>query len=181
MSPNPSTRRVVGVVSVWLAAVVVAVSAQQPATPPAPGGQGEKSPQQIVFERFQRAERVMNASCSAAGCHTLRPIQTAAKDDEGWTATIAAMAEKGAKVAPDDLPILTEYLVRYHGPLPEGEGRSILLNICTLCHDLQRVRTRRATIEGWKDLLDQMIFEGAPLADDQIPILLTYLARNFHQ
>ena len=56
---------------------------------------------------------------------------------------------------------------------------AILLNTCTICHDLQRVRTRRATPEGWKELLEEMIFEGAPLSDDNIPILLTYLARNF--
>jgi hypothetical protein len=169
-------------VSAWVGALAVVISAQQqPAKPPASAPPAEKSPQQLIFERFQRAERVMNASCSDAACHTVRAIQTAAMDQAGWTRTIAAMIDKGAKLAPDDLPILTEYLVRYHGPLPEGEGRAILLNICTLCHDLQRVRSHRASVEGWKELIDAMIFEGAPLPDDQIPVLLTYLARNFHE
>ena len=27
----------------------------------------------------------MNMSCSVSGCHTIRPIQTAAMDQEGWT------------------------------------------------------------------------------------------------
>lgn len=177
---KPSTRRVVGLVSAWVAVMAVVVSAQQPpAAPAAP--QREKTPQEIVFERFQRAERVMNLSCSVSGCHTIRPIQTAAMDQDGWTKTIATMVEKGAKITPEDTEVLTDYLVRYHGPLPDGDGKAILLNICTMCHDLQRVRTRRATVEGWKELLDEMIFEGAPLADDQIPVLLTYLSRNFHQ
>jgi hypothetical protein len=161
-----------------MAAVAVVVSAQQPSG--AAPQQGDKSPQQLAFERFQRAERVMNMSCSVTGCHTVRPIQTAAMDQEGWTKTIDAMIEKGAKLEmPTDKDILIEYLVQQHGPLPEGEGRTILLNTCTICHDLQRVRTRRATPEGWKELLEEMIFEGAPLSDDNIPILLTYLARNF--
>jgi len=43
------------------------------------------------------------------------------------------------------------------------------------------VRSHRSSIEGWKELLDAMIFEGAPLSDDAIPVLLTYLARNFHE
>ena len=163
-------------VSAWLATVAVALSAQQPTAPPP----GDKSPQQVAFERFQRAERVMNMSCSVTGCHTVRPIQTAAKDAAGWSQTVDAMIEKGAKFEkPEDKDILIEYLVQQHGPLPEGEGRTILLNTCTICHDLQRVRTRRATPEGWKELLEEMIFEGAPLSDDNIPILLTYLARNF--
>lgn len=177
---KPSTRRVVGLVSAWMAVLAIVVSGQQPPAPatPAPAG---KSPQQLAFERIQRGERVMNLSCSDAACHTIRPIQTAAMDEAGWTKTIAAMVEKGAKVAPDDVPILTEYLVRYHGPLPDGDGKAIMLNICTLCHDLQRVRSHRSSIEGWKELLDAMIFEGAPLSDDAIPVLLTYLARNFHE
>ena len=176
-----STRWVLGVVSAWvatMAAVITVAGAQQPSSPTAP--QGDKSPQQIAFERFQRAERVMNGSCSVTGCHTIRPIQTAAKDQEGWTKTVDAMIEKGAKLElPDDKDILIQYLVQQHGPLPDGEGKAILLNTCTICHDLQRVRTRRATPEGWKELLEEMIFEGAPLSDDNIPILLTYLARNF--
>jgi cytochrome c5 len=163
-----------------MAALAIVVSGQQPAAPASPAP-AEKSPQQLAFERFQRAERVMNLSCSDAACHTIRPIQTAAMDEAGWMKTIAAMVEKGAKIAPDDLPILTEYLVRYHGPLPDGDGKAIMLNICTLCHDLQRVRSHRSTVEGWKELIDAMIFEGAPLPDDAIPVLLTYLARNFHE
>ena len=128
-------------VSAWLATVAVALSAQQPTAPPP----GDKSPQQVAFERFQRAERVMNMSCSVTGCHTVRPIQTAAKDAAGWSQTVDAMIEKGAKFEkPEDKDILIEYLVQQHGPLPEGEGRTILLNTCTICHDLQRVRTRRA-------------------------------------
>ena len=174
---KPSTRWVLGVVSAWTVVVAVVVSAQQPS---GAAPQGDKSPQQIAFERFQRAERVMNMSCSVTGCHTVRPIQTAAKDQQGWTKTIDEMIEKGAKLEmPEDKDILTEYLVQQHGPLPEGEGRTILLNTCTICHDLQRVRTRRATPEGWKELLEEMIFEGAPLSDDNIPILLIYLSRNF--
>jgi hypothetical protein len=174
---KPSTRRVVALVSAWVTVVAAIVSAQPPS---GAAPQGDKSPQQIRFERIQRAERVMNGSCSAVGCHTIRPIQTAAKDLEGWTKTVDAMIEKGAKLPlPEDKEILIEYLVDYHGPLPEGEGKAILLNICTICHDLQRVRTRRATPEGWHELLENMIFEGAPLSDENIPILLTYLARNF--
>ena len=140
---KPSTRRVVGLVSAWLPVIifVAVVSAQQPAAPAAPAGQ--KTAQEIAFERFQRAERVMNLSCSVSGCHTIRPIQTAAKDEAGWTQTIAMMVEKGAKITPEDTDVLKDYLVRYHGPLPEGDGRAVLLNICTMCHDLKRIRFGR--------------------------------------
>jgi cytochrome c5 len=177
VSLKPSTRRVMGLLSAWAAAMTIVVSGQQPAGTPAATPQ--KSEQQLLFERYQRGERVMNASCSAVGCHTIRPIQTAAMDEAGWSQTISTMLEKGAKVDPDDVPVLTDYLVRFHGPLPEGEGRAIVLNICTMCHDLQRVRTHGGSVEDWFELLNAMIGEGAPLTDDQIPIILKYLATNF--
>jgi hypothetical protein len=121
----------------------------------------------------------MNLTCSASGCHTIRPVQTAAKDEEGWTKTIDDMIARGAKVSPEDRPFLTEYLVRFHGPLPDGEGKPIVLTICTMCHDLERVRTHGGTVEDWFDLLNAMIGEGAPLLDEQIPVVLKYLATNF--
>lgn len=171
-----STRRVLGVLSVWCAVTAIAVAAQQPAAaPPA----GQKSEQELRFERLQRGSRVMNASCGVSTCHTVRAIQTSAKDEAAWKQTVQAMIDKGAKVAPEDVPFLTEYLTRFHAPLPEGEGKAIVLNICTICHDLERVRTHGGTVEDWFDLINAMIGEGAPLTDEQIPVVLKYLATNF--
>jgi len=38
----------------------------------------------------------------------------------------------------EDVSGFVDYLVRKHGPLPEGAGKKIMLNECTLCHDLER-------------------------------------------
>lgn len=175
-----STRRVLALLSAWTGVMAIAAGAQQQAGGNAPAGaQRPKSEQEIRFERLQRGSRVMNASCSVSACHTIRAIQTSAKDEEGWKQTVQSMVEKGAKVAPEDVPFLTEYLARFHAPLPEGEGRAIVLNICTICHDLERVRTHGGTVEDWFDLINAMIGEGAPLTDEQIPVVLKYLATNF--
>src|SRR5437867_144485 len=178
---KPSTRLVVGFASAWMAVVAAVISAQQQSgTAPAAVPQGENSPRQPVLEPFQRADRAINISCSVVGCHTVRLIETSAMDREGWTKTVNVMIEKGAKLeSVEDKEILIESLARDHGPLPEGEGRKILLNVCTICHDLQRVRSRLFTPDGWKAVLEEMIIGGAPLTDDTFPILLTYLSRNF--
>jgi hypothetical protein len=89
------------------------------------------------------------------------------------------MIEKGAEVKADDVRPLVEYLVKYHGPLPDGPGKELVLNICTQCHDLQRVRRTRLTPEGWVALLETMLNEGAPLSEKDFPDVLRYLARNF--
>lgn len=125
----------------------------------------------------ERGEQILHANCTA--CHDLRPIQVQALDHEGWTERVKVETGKGAKLEPKDIPILVDYLVKYHGPLPDGEGKHILLNTCTLCHDLQRVRRERATPEGWAEILDAMLNEGAPLSEQEFPVLLRYLARNF--
>jgi cytochrome c5 len=125
----------------------------------------------------ERGERLMNASC--LGCHDLRPIQVQALDAAGWKTTVDAEIGRGAKVAAGDLPVLIDYLVANHGPLPDGAGKAILLNTCTLCHDLKRVRQHHATAEEWASTLQAMLNEGAPLADEDFPVLLRYLAVNF--
>src|ERR1700687_2069420 len=86
----------------------------------------------------ERGEQILNGSCTT--CHDLGPIQVQAMDKAGWTNNVDSMIQRGADVAKDDLPILIDYLVADHGPLPDGPGKNIVLNICTMCHDLNRVR-----------------------------------------
>jgi cytochrome c5 len=128
-------------------------------------------------QQVDRGEQILNGSCIT--CHDARPIRTQALDKDGWTKMVAGMVEKGAEVKPEDLPVLIEYLVNNHGPLPEGAGKNVLLNVCTECHDLKRVLRHGATREQWEETLIAMLNEGAPLTEQDFPVLLAYLARNF--
>jgi cytochrome c5 len=122
-------------------------------------------------------ERIMNASCQT--CHDVRPIQTQAMDADGWRKTVNAMIEMGATVAPRDVPVLVEYLAREHGPLPDGPGKRVLLNTCTLCHDLGRVKLGRRSPEEWEEALNAMLNEGAQLSDEEFAAVLGYLSKHF--
>jgi len=122
-------------------------------------------------------EKVLNSACLS--CHELRPIETTALDREGWTKVVDAMVAKGAPVKTEDVPALLKYLTSNYGPLPDGPGKTILLNICTQCHTLERVKVRGGNRESWDELLSHMLNEGAPLSDGDYPVLLNYLARNF--
>ena len=124
-----------------------------------------------------KGEGIQNAAC--LGCHDLRPIQTAALDKDGWAGIVDSMIQKGADVKDADKPVLIDYLYRNHGPLPEGKGKDILLNTCTVCHDLGRVRQHRVSPEEWEETLLAMLNEGAMLSDQDFPVLLNYLAKNF--
>lgn len=123
------------------------------------------------------AVRILNRSCTS--CHDLRPVETSALDQEGWTRLVNSMVQKGAEVKAEDVPVLVEHLVQNHGPLPDGPGRSIMLNVCTQCHTLDRVRIRTMSRTEWEELLLHMLNEGAQLTDEELPILLNYLTQNF--
>jgi cytochrome c5 len=136
-------------------ALVVAVGAQAPRT----------------------GEQVMNASCT--GCHDATYIQTSAKSQMEWEETVNQMVQLGATVKAEERPILLTYLVRTHGPMPNGAGKDIILNTCTICHDLTRIKRSSHTEEEWEGTLIAMLNEGAPLSDDDFPVVLAYLTRNF--
>jgi len=128
-------------------------------------------------EALSKGEKILNASCIT--CHDLRKVQTQALDAEGWTKIVNAMVEKGAKVQKGDIPMLVRFLEDNYGPLPEGPGKAIVLEKCTVCHDLSRVRQHLATPEEWADTLGAMENEGLMLNDEEFATVLKYLARNF--
>jgi cytochrome c5 len=127
--------------------------------------------------KLERGEEILNGACTT--CHDTRVIDTQALDEAGWTKEVKTMIEKGAEVKAADLPVLVDYLTRVHGPLPDGPGKEVVLNVCTQCHDLQRVRRERLSPAGWAEILQAMLNEGAPLTDQDFATVLRYLARNF--
>ena len=128
-------------------------------------------------QQADKGEQILNASCTS--CHDLRLTQVQALDKEGWTNLVETMMQRGADVPRDDVPVLIDYLFANHGPMPDGPGRNIVLNICTMCHDLKRVKRNLATREEWEQKLGEMLNEGAPLSEQDFPVVLNYLSRNF--
>jgi cytochrome c5 len=162
---GPRARRlVVAGAATWAVAFLLAVGITRAQDAP---GQDEA----------ERGERIMNRSCQE--CHDTRRIQVQAKDAEGWAKTVETMMGKGAKIAKEDVPVLLDFLVEHHGPMPDGPGKRIVLNTCTLCHDLKRIQLGRRSSEEWEETLSAMLNEGAPLSDDDFPTVHAYLSRHF--
>ncbi len=157
-------------ITALLACATIALIAVAVIPPVNAAGQGNQEP--------DKGEQIQDASCGMT-CHDLRPIQTQALDKDGWTKIVASMVDKGAQVKPAEVPVLVDYLVRSHGPLPDGAGKLILLNTCTVCHGLDRVIRQGGTREQWEETLGAMLNEGAMLSEEDFPVLLAYLAKNF--
>ena len=128
-------------------------------------------------QRPSEGQQLVEKNCQ--GCHTMRRVETSAKNADGWRETIQVMIQDGAEIEESEIPAMVQYLAREHGPLPDGPGKQIMLNICTQCHNLQRIKIGRRSAEEWEETLLAMLNEGAPVNDEQLPVIHAYLSRHF--
>ena len=63
--------------------------------------------------------------------------------------------------------------------LPEGEGKAVFERMCSNCHEIETVTSPRLTEERWANVVDDMIAFGAEGTDEEIDIVIDYLAGNF--
>ena len=63
--------------------------------------------------------------------------------------------------------------------LPDGAGKDLVMKVCTACHELTRITSKRRTKEQWNDTVDKMAARGAKASDEEFDIIVTYLAKYF--
>lgn len=59
------------------------------------------------------------------------------------------------------------------------KARELFVEACTACHTLDRVRAQRLTREEWRGTIAGMLSEGVPLTDEEMTLVVDYLAANF--
>src|SRR4051812_45344218 len=62
---------------------------------------------------------------------------------------------------------------------PDGPGKDILERECSTCHAPDMVRTFGRSAEEWHDVVITMVDQGAKLSDEQVPVLVDYLTKNW--
>lgn len=63
--------------------------------------------------------------------------------------------------------------------LPDGPGKDIVQSICSGCHSLNRFIHTGYSPEDWTTVIAMMRNVGAPLTQDQVPVVTAYLTKNF--
>ena len=63
--------------------------------------------------------------------------------------------------------------------LPDGIGKDLVMKVCTQCHDLGRITSKKRTKEEWNDTVDKMAARGAKASDEEFDTIVTYLAKYF--
>lgn len=59
------------------------------------------------------------------------------------------------------------------------DGKSLLEERCTKCHDLGRVEKANKTEEEWKATVERMVGKGAQLSQAEQTLVIRYLAETY--
>src|SRR5262245_29590967 len=62
---------------------------------------------------------------------------------------------------------------------PDGPGKEILEKQCSTCHAPDMVRSFGRSREEWEEVVTTMIDQGAKVSEEEYPVLVDYLAKNW--
>jgi len=60
----------------------------------------------------------------------------------------------------------------------KDRGRELVEDVCTYCHNLDRLRGQELSRDAWRGLIKGMVSEGAPVTDEEFSLILDYLVKN---
>jgi competence protein ComEA len=63
--------------------------------------------------------------------------------------------------------------------LPAGEGRDVMVRVCSQCHSPEIAAHQNLDAQGWKDLVNQMANNGANATDAEFDTITKYLTATF--
>src|SRR5579871_1254678 len=64
--------------------------------------------------------------------------------------------------------------------LPEGKGKDVVNRMCgTQCHGIDKFISERLSKQGWSNVVDTMLSRGATGTDEEIDLVIDYLAAHF--
>jgi len=120
-------------------------------------------------------KKVVESACGR--CHGLDVIADKKWSREQWRDSVKAMIGRGASLTKEQTADAIDYLARNFSN--RDRGRELFEDVCMYCHSLEKVRGQQLSKQEWRDLIKGMIFEGAPVTDEEFALLVDYLAKNF--
>ncbi|HWP85410.1 MAG TPA: hypothetical protein VNN17_09485 [Terriglobia bacterium] len=135
-------------------------------------------------------------------CHSLENVVTLRLSRQEWSGLVNDMIARGAPAFDDQFEIITNYLATNFGPdskIPAagsaagsgnrnqpvsaeaapGAGKTLVDANCEQCHALSYVTNARHSPEEWRSIVNDMVARGAALENEEIEIVVRYLADNY--
>ena len=123
-------------------------------------------------------KKIVEAAC--VSCHTLEVVESKQWNREHWQTVVAAMVDRGASLKTTEVDEVVAYLAKtFGGDEGKNKGKKLVEDICSLCHEWQRVKNQELTKEQWSGVIKGMISEGAPVTDEEFDLIVEYLAKNY--
>jgi len=128
---------------------------------------------------------IVQTACTQ--CHAPIAFTQMRAGPDAWRSMVYDMVLRGAQVRLAEIDPVVTYLATNFAPgrdvpparsqvvLPEGEGRVLVEQLCSLCHGLDRAVGTPRTPGEWNAILLRMRFLGTPLGDDQLTTIKAYL------
>ena len=120
-------------------------------------------------------KKTVEAACAV--CHGLDVVTAKKWSREQWQDSVKDMAGRGASLTKEETSDVVDYLARNFGK--KDRARELFEDVCSYCHSLQKVKGQELTRDEWRDLIKGMIFEGAPVTEEEFALIVEYLAKNF--
>ncbi|MBV9399044.1 MAG: hypothetical protein JO062_13770 [Bryobacterales bacterium] len=117
-------------------------------------------------------KKIIESAC--AGCHDLNVVTNKKFSKQRWQVLVLGM---GGSLSKSESAAAIEYLAKNFGD--SDRGKELVEEICSLCHEWERVKDHELSKEQWAGVIKGMIFEGAPVTDDEFEAIVDYLAKNF--
>ncbi len=122
-------------------------------------------------------------------CHALNFPTTLREGPAGWRFHVEDMVLRGAQIKPSEIETVVNYLASNFAPgvnlpparpvsLPDGDGKRLVEQRCSQCHDLQKIGDPRLGRGDWDRVVAKMVSIGAPLTDDEAKTVVAYLQAN---
>ncbi len=61
----------------------------------------------------------------------------------------------------------------------DERARTLVHDVCTTCHEFDRVKAQALSKDEWTGVIKGMISEGSPVTDEEMGLIVDYLARHF--
>ena len=119
-------------------------------------------------------KKILESAC--ATCHGLDVVASKKFSKQRWQVIVIGMLETNS-LKKAEMAELVDYLAANFGE--KDRGRELVESICSVCHEWQRVEGRHLSKDEWAGTIKGMIFEGAPVTDEEFELMVNYLARAF--
>jgi hypothetical protein len=77
------------------------------------------------------------------------------------------------------LPVVAIAAVMTAASQSKDRGRELVQDVCTYCHNLDRLQGKELNREEWRGLIKGMVSEGAPVTEEEFSAILDYLEKHY--